>query len=92
MAITSLIAAGTAAANAELDISSSVTIVATKLGRGEKVWVHIIGLAADKEQAVNDNKDIILTKQNNSAQLFGPAIYQVYKSITAVSLGVGYYA
>lgn len=92
MAITSLIAAGTAAADAALDISSSVTIVATKLTRGEKVWVKVYGLAGDVEQAVNDNKDIILSVQNNSAQLFGPCKYHVYKSVTEVSLGVGYYA
>jgi len=47
MAITSLITAGTAAADSALDISSSVTIVATKLARGEKVWVKVYGLGGD---------------------------------------------
>ena len=92
MAVTELIAAGTAAADASLEISSSVTIVATKLTRGEKVWIKVYGLAGDVEQAINENKRIILNVQNNSAQLFGPCKYHVYKSATSVSLGVGYYA
>ena len=92
MAITSLIAAGTAAADAELDIASSVTIFATKLADGEAITIHIVGLASDTEQAINVRQPIVLTRLNNSAQLFGPCIYHVYKSITAASLGVGYYA
>ena len=92
MAITSLIAAGTAAADAALDISSTVTIVVTKLTGSETVTIHVYGLDGDTEQGWNDFKQIILTRKNNSAQLVGPCKYHVYKSVTATSLGVGYYA
>lgn len=92
MAITSLIAADTAAADAELDVTGTVTIVATKLIKSEQVTVHVYGLAGDTEQARNNNKDIILTRKNNSSQLVGPCKYHVYKSVTKESLGVGYHA
>lgn len=92
MAITSLIAAGTAAADAELDITGNVVLIATDLARGEKVSVYVYGLAGDVEPARNDGEPIELTRGNNSTQLIGPAKYHVYKSATAASLGVGYHA
>ncbi len=92
MAITSLISADTAAADAELEVTGNITIVATKLIKSEQVTIHVYGLAGDIEQAINDNKKIILTRKNNSAQLVGPCKYHVYKSVTEESLGVGYHA
>jgi len=92
MAITSLIAAGTAAADASLEITGNVTIVATKLKHGENVQVKVYGLAGDVEQAIYHNVTIVLSSKSNSAQLVGPCKYHVYKPITEESFGVGYYA
>lgn len=91
MAITSLIAAGTAAADTDLETTGNIVVVATKLADDESVIVHVYGLAGDTEIARNINKAIVLTKDNNSTQLIGPCKYHFYKSVTAASLGVGYY-
>lgn len=92
MAIATVIAEGTAAANATLETTGNVVIVATKLGHEEYVFVHIYGLGGDTEVAVYNRVPIILSRENNSAQLVGPCKYEVYKDETDVAVGVGYYA